>query len=159
MCDSCFPFWILTILGKRREGKIPGSSEKTLKNWCKSFKCGVGIWRRRTSNFFLSIASFYCVSSRKHFTFIEALFQAGYSSESLFCGSDISPRKCSGNDDRLSNYKITVVGVIIIILQNYTHQKYHVLWWSLQEISVGCHSRLLINNMLSRKGSARIKIK
>ena len=68
-----------------------------------------------------------CRSSRKHFTFTEALFQAGYSSENLFYGSDINPRKCSGNDDRLSNYKITVVGIIIIILQNYTHQKYHVL--------------------------------
>lgn len=65
-------------------------------------------------------------------------------------------RKCGGNDDRLSSCKITVVGIIIITLWNYTRQKYH-FWWSLQDISVGGHSRFLIN-IWSRKVSVKIKI-
>ena len=158
MCDHCFPFWILTILGKGWEGKIPKSSESPSKT-CKSCQGGLGAWRWRASNFFLSIASFYCVKFYKALRFYGGSFQSGYSPENPFYGSEINPRKCCGNDDRLSNYKITVVGIIIIILQSYAHQKYHSSWRSLQEISVGCHSRLLINNMLGRKCSARIKIK
>lgn len=91
---------------------------------------------------------------------MEALFfQESPAQKTLFYGSDINPRKYSGNGDRLSNYKITVIGVIIMISQNFTHQKYHFYDDLCKKFRSVVIPDFLIHNMLSREGFARIKMK
>jgi hypothetical protein len=57
-----------------------------------------------------------------HFS-LKLFLREGASQKTLCYGSDINLRKCNGNGDRLSHYKITVVGVIRIAFQRYTREK------------------------------------
>lgn len=88
-----------------------------------------------------------------------ALFQGGYIPENfVLCFRCKSQRVEWKWWQALFKYEITVVGFVRIALQSYAHQKHCALWWSLQEMSVSAHSRLLITDMLSGKGSARVRI-
>lgn len=82
MCDSCFPFWILTIVGKRKEENIPKQAKTSFKNW----RCRLQGWggpRKMRCELTVSLPGLHFIVScyRQHIPFTGTLLQGECSSE------------------------------------------------------------------------------
>lgn len=82
-----------------------------------------------------SIVSLYCVKVVERASpSLSVFFNEGTSLKTSFSGSGKNLETC-GNDDKLSNYKITVVGMTTISLQKYTRQNVTLCNYSMRDFS------------------------
>lgn len=150
MCDSCFPFWILTIVGKRKEENIPKQAKTSFKNW----RCRLQGWggpRKMRCELTVSLPGlhFIVLCYRQHIPFTGTLLQGECSSEYFVAQLWISE----------SHHEETVVLCWSPCSAIHFKTLQHLTWrWCLRHAPWVSSSRLFICWIEEKAQSIRIKM-